>query len=217
VTETQSAPGLSKSEMVYRRLREQILTGRYGPGYRLVLDRIARELDVSPVPVREAVRRLEAEGPVTFTRNVVAEVAGINPRDYADAMQTLAYLEGAATSLAAAHISPEQLAHAAQLNDRMRDIQGSDPVQFTDLNEQFHRVLCEACPNGHLLDLVHREWQRMAMIRQSSFSRISSRAATSVAEHDRLLELIRDRASLDEIERLARAHKLRTMTEFLDA
>lgn len=217
MTETQSAPGLSKSEMVYRRLREQILTGRYGPGYRLVLDRIARELDVSPVPVREAVRRLEAEGLVTFTRNVGAEVAGINPRDYADAMQTLAYLEGAATSLAAAHISPEQLAHAAQLNDRMRDIQGSDPVQFTDLNEQFHRVLCEACPNGHLLDLVHREWQRMAMIRQSSFSRISSRAATSVAEHDRLLELIRDRASLDEIERLARAHKLRTMTEFLDA
>ncbi|HLS49192.1 MAG TPA: GntR family transcriptional regulator [Actinomycetaceae bacterium] len=214
---TQSAHELSKSEMVYRQLRERILSGKYGPGYRLVLDRIARELEVSPVPVREAVRRLEAEDLVLFTRNVGAEVAGINPRDYADAMQTLAYLEGAATSLAAPHLSPEQIDHATALNERMRELADTDPVQFTELNEQFHRTLCEACPNRHLLDLVHREWQRMAMIRQSSFSRIGSRAATSVAEHENLLTLVRDRASLDEIERLARSHKLRTMTEFLDA
>lgn|SRR5690625_2905408 len=211
------AAKMSKSEMVYRRLHERIVSGRYGAGYRLVLDKIARELDVSPVPVREAVRRLEAEGLVTFTRNVGAEVAGVDARDYANAMQTLAYLEGAATALAVPHLSDQVLEEATALNDEMRELtgEGFDPVHFTALNERFHRVLCGPCPNDHMLDLVHREWQRLAMIRRTSFSRLPSRPAASVEEHDSLLRLIHDGASLDEIERAARAHKLRTMNEFL--
>lgn len=208
---------VSKSEMVYRRLHEQIITGRYGAGYRLVLDKIARDLDVSPVPVREAVRRLEAEGLVTFTRNVGAEVTGVNARDYANAMQTLAYLEGAATALAVPHLSEKDLSEAAATNDEMRALhQGEfDPVRFTALNERFHRILCGACPNDHLLDLVHREWQRMSMIRRTSFSRLPSRPATSLAEHDALLALMNDGGTSDQIEQAARAHKLRTMNEFL--
>ena len=66
---------LSKSESVYRELRSRIISGRYNAGYRLVLDQLAREMGVSAVPVREAIRRLEAERLVTFTRNVGAEVA----------------------------------------------------------------------------------------------------------------------------------------------
>jgi len=212
------AATMSKSERVYQHLREEILTGAYADGYRIVLDKVARELDVSPVPVREAVRRLEAEGLVVFTRNVGAQVVGIDARDYADAMQTLAYLEAAATSLAGPHLSADQLEEAAQLNTEMRLLATApdfDAVQFTTLNEQFHRVLCAPCPNQHLLDLVHREWRRMAMIRRSSFGRLPSRPATSVAEHDELLVLLRDGAPADQVEGAVRAHKLRTMNEFL--
>lgn len=208
---------ISKSEKVYRHLHERIVSGQYDAGYRLVLDKIARELDVSPVPVREAVRRLEAEGLVTFTRNVGAEVAGVNARDYANAMQTLAYLEGAATSLSVPHLSEADLAEARSINDEMRALyEGEfDPVRFTALNEQFHRVLCGRCPNDHPLDLVHREWQRMSMIRRTSFAKIPSRPGHSVEEHDGLLALMTEGGTLDEIERAARAHKLRTMNEFL--
>lgn len=209
---------MSKSERVYQHLREEILTGAYPEGYRIVLDKVARELDVSPVPVREAVRRLEAEGLVVFTRNVGAQVVGIDAGDYADVMQTLAYLEGAATSLAGPHLEPDHLEEATRLNTEMRLLATApdfDAVQFTTLNERFHRVLCAPCPNEHLLELVHREWQRMAMIRRSSFGRLPSRPATSVAEHENLLELLREGAAADDIERIARAHKLRTMKEFL--
>ena len=65
----------SKSQLAYRFLRERIDDGRYVPGYRLVLGQIAGELDVSVVPVREAIRRLVAEGLVTFQRIVGAQVA----------------------------------------------------------------------------------------------------------------------------------------------
>ncbi|MGC0252338.1 GntR family transcriptional regulator [Pseudactinotalea sp. Z1748] len=208
---------VSKSEMVYQRVRDRILTGTYGAGYRLVLDKLAREFEVSPVPVREAIRRLEAEGLVTFTRNVGAEVSGVNERDYTDAMQTLAYLESAATALAVPALSAEQVAEATEVNEQMRHLHHGDfdPVRFTALNERFHRVLCGACPNQRLLDLVDREWQRMAMIRRSSFIRLSSRPAVSIAEHDDLLHLIRTKAPAGDVEQAARAHKLRTMEEFL--
>lgn len=213
------AGAVSKSEMVYRELRAHILSGQYSAGYRLVLDQVARELGVSPVPVREAVRRLEAEGLVTFTRNVGAEVAGINTEDYADTMQVLAYLEGAATSTGAPHLGAEELERASELNEQMRGLRGTDfnPVRFTALNEQFHQVLCGACPNGRMLQLLHREWQRMSFIRRSSFVIMPNRSHASVAEHDEILRLIRTGAPLDEVERAARAHKLRTMNEYLAA
>ncbi|HWV76031.1 MAG TPA: GntR family transcriptional regulator, partial [Isoptericola sp.] len=66
---------MSKSQRAYAYLRERIEDGRFVPGYRLVLAQLAGELDMSVVPVREAIRRLEAEGLVTFERNVGAQVA----------------------------------------------------------------------------------------------------------------------------------------------
>lgn len=214
---TQAAEQVSKSERVYRTLRERILDGSYSSGYRLVLDKLARELDVSPVPVREAVRRLEAEGLITFTRNVGAEVRGVDVGRYTDAMQTLAWLEGAATSLAAPHLGPERLADARRLNEQMRDLvdTGFDPLRFTALNEQFHRVLCGACPNEHLLGLLNREWLHMSLVRRSSFAAMPGRPAVSVREHTRILDLIAANAPLDDVERAVRDHKLRTMNEYL--
>ncbi|GAB3142840.1 GntR family transcriptional regulator [Micromonospora sonneratiae] len=208
---------LSKSEAVYQRLRVRILDGTYSSGFRLVLGQVAKEFGVSPVPVREAVRRLEAEGLVTFIRNVGAEVAGINTSDYADAMQTLAVLEGMATALAAGRLTKQDIAKANEINEEMREMLGErfDPVRFTDLNHQFHEVLCATCPNRHLHDLLQREWERIALIRRSSFTFVPGRSRASVEEHDALLALIRSGAEPGEIEMVARRHKLRTMEQFL--
>ncbi len=183
------------------------------------MDQIAREFQVSPVPVREAVRRLEAEGLVIFTPNVGAQVAGIDTDEYVATMQTLAYLEAAATSLAVPHITDEHLAEARAINDQMRDLSGHgfDPLRFTELNHRFHTVLCGACPNARLLKLLHREWEWMAMIRRSTFSYVPSRSAISVTEHDEIIDSISSGASLDQVEALCRAHKLHTMNEFVAA
>ncbi|GAB2466854.1 GntR family transcriptional regulator [Xylanimonas ulmi] len=217
-TPTQTTP-LSKSERVYQTLRERISDGTYVGGFRLVLDQLARELDVSPVPVREAVRRLEAEGLVTFTRNVGAQVRGIDVHEYADTMQTLAYLEGAATSLALPHLDASHLERAQALHDQMRRLPdiGFDPVRFTELNEQFHRTLYSACPNKHLISMLEREWRRMALIRRSSFAAIPARSRESVAEHEHILTLLRAGAGRDEVERVVRCHTLRTRETYVAA
>src|SRR5690625_114717 len=84
----------SKSQLAYEWIKQRITSQDFTPGYRLVLGTIATELGMSVVPVREAIRQLEAEGMVTFTRNVGAHVSMVDLSQYRDSMETLGYLEG---------------------------------------------------------------------------------------------------------------------------
>lgn len=206
----------SKSERAYRLIRSRIDSGQYVPGYRLVLAPIANELGMSVVPVREAIRRLEAEQLVTFERNIGAQVALVEETEYQHTMETLAIVEGAATGMIAPTVTEEQLRRAAEINERMRrTLEHFAPERFTELNLEFHSVLFETCPNPHLLDLVHRGWNRMKVLRNSSFSFVPGRAHESVAEHDRILELLAARASPLDIEVTAREHRLATLRAVL--
>ncbi|WP_394938557.1 GntR family transcriptional regulator [Psychromicrobium sp. YIM B11713] len=206
----------SKSELAYDSIRQRILSGDYTPGHRLVLSRLAEELDISVVPVREAIRRLEAEGLLTFEHNVGATVAGIDRNEYLYTMQTLSIVESAATALAVPALGREELTEAHRLNAEMRKcLERFDPVRFTELNHGFHEVLYRNCPNPHLLDLVHRGWNRLSALRSSTFNYIPGRAAQSVEEHQALLELIESGASADDVERAARAHRSATLNAYL--
>lgn len=207
---------VSKAEQAYQTVQSKISSGEYGPGYRLVLVRIAAELGCSAVPVREAIRRLEAEGLVRFERNVGATVTGIDPTEYLYTMQTLSLVEGYATALSAPLVTAEDLAKAKEINAQMRDcLENFDPVRFTALNRDFHSALFTNCPNPHILDLVHRGWNRLGALRSSTFSYVPGRAQDSVAEHERLLELIEAKADAGTIEAAARAHRIATLDAYL--
>lgn len=202
----------SKSQLAYAWIKARINDGTYVSGYRLVLGTIARELNISAVPVREAIRLLESEGLVTFERNVGAQVALIDEDEYVHTMQTLSIVEGTATALSAAQISPSDIARAREINDRMKaTLADFQPHRFTELNLEFHSVLFEQCPNPHILDLVHRGWARLRVLRDSSFSFVPGRAAESVREHDEILNLLETGASALDIELAARAHRTRTL------
>lgn len=209
---------VSKSEAAYQLVSERIVNGAYSPGYRLVLGTIADELGCSVVPVREAIRRLEAEGLVQFTRNVGATVAHVDSTLYLHTMQTLMVIEPAATALAADAMDAAWLAQARELNDKMRQcLEDFDPVAFTRMNTEFHQLLYGQCPNPHILDLVQRGWRRLAAMRASSFTHIPNRAKASVAEHDALLDLIADHATPAQIEAAAREHRANTLNAYLQA
>ncbi|WP_104061366.1 GntR family transcriptional regulator [Arthrobacter sp. 4R501] len=215
MTETLLATG-SKSEQAYAAVKARIVDGTYSPGYRLVLAAIAKDLGISVVPVREAIRRLEAEGLVTFERNVGATVSGIDPTEYLYTMQTLSIVEGAATALSAPLIDAVAIARARAVNEDMREcLQHFDPVRFTHLNQDFHSILFEHCPNPHILDLVHRGWNRLASLRSSTFRFVPGRAHESVDEHEALLQLIESGAAAEEIEKSARRHRAATLDAYL--
>lgn len=205
----------SKAQRAYAFVRTRITDGSYSPGRRLVLGAIARELDVSVVPVREAIRLLEAEGLVTFERNVGAQVAMIDPGEYEATMQTLSLVEGFATALSAPLLTAEDVQRARAINDAMTaSLAQFEPEEFTRQNLEFHAVLFERCPNQHVLDLVHRGWARLGTLRASTFSFVPARASESVREHEQLLSLIEQGAEPRDIEFCARDHRLGTLRAF---
>jgi DNA-binding GntR family transcriptional regulator len=207
---------LSKSARAYDHIAARINDGRYSPGYRLVLGSLAQELEVSVVPVREAIRRLEAEGLVTFEHNVGAQVALVHEEEYVVTMQTLSIVEGAATALAAPFLTAGDIARARAINAEMiAMLDHFDPVRFTQLNLDFHAVLFERCPNAHIVDLVHRGWARLKLLRESTFSFVPGRAKGSVEEHEQILRLIEQHADPLELELTARRHRTTTMDAYL--
>src|SRR4051794_24712984 len=94
----------NKHELAYHLIRERIETAVYQPGQRLVIDALARDLSMSQVPIREAIRRLQAEGWITYRHNSGPEVANIGLEQWQATMEALAVLEGYATALAAPHL-----------------------------------------------------------------------------------------------------------------
>jgi DNA-binding GntR family transcriptional regulator len=205
----------SKHERAYQVIRGRILSGAYGPGHRLVLDTLARELDVSPVPVREAIRRLEAEGWVTYQRHVGAQVTPFNHTEWEEAMHTLALLEGYATALAAPNMRQKDIEQALAINEELREtLRSLDAQRFSTRNRDFHFVFVNRCENDYLTALVRQAWDRLDVIRRSIFLYIPFRADASVEEHEAIVALIRDGASPAEIEIAAREHKLHTVNAY---
>jgi len=210
------AAARSKSQRAYHSLKERIASEELTPGHRLVLASVANDLGMSVVPVREAIRRLEAEGLVTFERNVGARVSMIDDSQYRHSMETLAILEGAATALAARHLTADDVRQARELNVRLvESLDDFDPRRFTSLNQQFHSVLFAACPNPRLLAIVESEWVRLGHLRDSTFSFVPGRAQESVREHEALLDLVEAGAPPADIERAARSHRSATLAAYL--
>jgi DNA-binding GntR family transcriptional regulator len=205
----------TKQEMVYRTICDRILGGEYGPGFRLVIDSLARELEVSALPVREAIRRLEAEGLVVYRANVGAQVAPADPELWEEQTTVLAVLEGFAGALAAPELTGEDMELLRELNDGMAEaLASADPLAFGRRNAEFHRVIFDRCPNGALIDTINDISRRLDAIRRTVFVHIPYRGAASVEEHRELIGLFERGAPASEIERAMREHKLHTLESF---
>lgn len=201
----------SKVQYAYEAIKQRILDGVYGSGARLVMSQLARDLAVSPVPIREAFRRLEAEGWVIFIRNHGPRVAPVDLNAYHYAIEALALIEGHVTAQSVSCLDKAALVSARGANDRLLTALGKvDLNSFKRWNLEFHTILCGACPNALLLSLFEREWQRVELAREVMPRLVPEQVQMATwAEHEALLELIDSGASTAIIEGYARQHRLR--------
>ena len=206
----------NKSQRAYDWLKARITNQTFTPGYRLVLSTLANELEMSVLPVREAVRQLEAEGLVTFERNVGARVAMVDDSQYRFTMQAISIVESAATALSARDLTADDIRHARAVNDIMtQGLERFDPRTFSTLNQEFHTILYSKCANPRLLEIVQAEWARLGHLRDSIFAFVPERAEESVREHEQILVLIEGGARLTEIEAAVRRHRTGTLAAYL--
>ncbi|MHA1599659.1 MAG: GntR family transcriptional regulator, partial [Alphaproteobacteria bacterium] len=188
---------------VKERIREAIQAGRYQPGERIRETEVAEWLEVSRTPVREALRRLESEGLVTFMswRGVV--VADLDRQQVSELYAMREVLEGAAARLAARHIGGAEIDLLEVLLARA-DARREDSGALAAINRQFHETIYAAAHNRYLTQTLEQLRNALALLRGTTFA-VPGRAATAAAEHVAILKAIRDRDP-DAAEAAARAH-----------
>ena len=206
---------MNKQERTYTVLRDRIHSGAFAPRARLNIDALARELGVSAIPVREALRRLEAEGWVKFQPNVGAIVAPADTTAWEQQMVAVAIIEGAATADAAARLKASDLTKVKRLVTEMEQVTAEDDAaKFSRLDRRLHAAIIARCANTYLLELLEQTNQRLDRIRDSMFAYLPHRSAAAAREHAHLIRLLEAGADAAEIERYARWHKLQTVESY---
>ncbi len=135
-------------------LRDEIIAGKLVPGQHLRLEEIANRFEISTMPVREALRALEAEGLVEIFPHRGAFVVELSTDDLQDIYDVRAELEAMATRLAIPNITETTLNELNLLIDQMDD-HINDVVALVKLNNQFHETLYKTSERTHLLEIIH--------------------------------------------------------------
>lgn len=163
----------SAAERAYEAIRAGILDGTFELGARLPEEDLATRAGVSRTPVREALRKLAAEGFVTFATNRGAQVASWTDDDLEEIFGLRALLESHGAALAAQRVETTHLATLHDLADGMERAAGRGTTaaldQVAELNNRFHRTILEIAGSRRLralldtvivLPLVHRTFHR---------------------------------------------------------
>lgn len=151
--------------MVRDRLRSAILAGELAPGTRLSVPELAKQLQVSRSPVREAVLLLVGEGlAVEYTRRGV-EVARLNLSDLLELYELRGAIEGLAARGAAGCMSSTQLAALRGVLDAQGAAVTHNPGLFRELDTRFHQIILDACGNSRLQRHAHLLVREMVLAR----------------------------------------------------
>lgn len=179
-------PSGTKTAVAYQAIRQDIESGRRKQGERLLVDNLRETLDMSPTPIREALRLLEAEGLVTNQPHRGAAVATYDPSNAEELYWLRAILEPVAAARAARTRSDEALPELEALHRQMVEAVGEHSVELVPLNAAWHRKLYEMANAPALQGLIDQLWAALpvnAMWR-------STRAAESVAAHGAITEAV---------------------------
>lgn len=177
---------MTKSDWLYENLKNEILDGKLRPGERLIVADVANKFEVSPMPVRESLKRLQQEGLIEMTPHIGAKVNAVDMREFEDIVAIRVELESMAAKLAAGNFTQHQKDRLFELIDEMKKAAGNnDPKTFGALNQDFHHFIYDNCGNGYLGGLINELWGKTERTK-GIFVRYPERMAISISEHEKI-------------------------------
>jgi DNA-binding GntR family transcriptional regulator len=200
-------------QLAYHFLRDRILSGHYEAGVRLRPEQIAAEIGVSRMPVREAVRQLDAEGLLTMLPNRGVVVSRLTPEEVIELFEIRAPLEGLAARLAVEHVTEEALLDCDHLLMRMRLAEG-DHLLWMERHDQLHDRICGLSRRDRLCQLA-RQLRMQIQPYLRLFTSVSRSPELSGFEHEVILDALRDRDA-DRAEAAMREHVMANAGEIAD-
>ncbi len=166
---------------------------------------VATQLNVSRVPVREALHRLAADGLVTLRPRQGAFVSSLSPRQFLDAYRVREALEELAIKLALPNLTPADLDELGRLQQEMRRHAAADDAEtFFAANRAFHALFVERSQNDYLKGIYYPLLDQMRRHISSSLG-LRGGLDRSIDEHQAILDAVQA-GDADEAARLLREH-----------
>lgn len=210
----------SLQEQAYQALRNAILSGELTPGERLVETQLAKKLQVSRTPIREAIRLLQHENLATSDRDGVLRVATISIADAIHLYDCRIALEELSVRGACHHATAMQLHELAGMVEQAEKLVNSNPTQLTsfrllDINYRFHRLIAQSSGNPWLVSLLDRVFDQMQLLRIQTTKR-NPNVLEIRTEHRQIYEPIleqNEKAAVEAIKAHLMASKARVIQE----
>lgn len=181
-----TTPDMSQGETAYAKLLAAIRGGDFAPGDRLRETDVATRLNLSRTPVREALRRLEADGIVEHRPRLGAIIRQLSHGELVELYEMRSVLERTAAEMAAKHAGPAEIAALRDLNTTLAS---SDPAEAAALNQDFHRGIYLATRNRFLMDAA-RALNNALMLLGPTTLDDAARIAEVSAQHSAILDAI---------------------------
>lgn len=181
----------TKTEIALHVLRERMRTGQLKPGERLRVNALRDELQMSPTPIREALRLLQADGLVTYQPHQGITVARLSAETTAEICLLRCTLESLAVELAVARLSEDDLRELERTHEALVTAVESGPgADINDLNARWHWQLYDRAGSAHLAEFIRRLWDRYPW---RTMWVLPGRSDKSLEEHTAVMEAVRAR------------------------
>jgi DNA-binding GntR family transcriptional regulator len=146
-------------DRVFHQLRDAIIDGRLRPGQWLRQEALAQEMGISQMPVRDALRRLEAEGLAERIPYRGVRVVEFSPEDIADMFTLRLVLESLAVRYATPLISEDELEQLEEnLSEAVKCLRQNQMERRRELNTEFHLTICRASGHRYLVRQIDAMW-----------------------------------------------------------
>jgi len=180
-------------EAVTAELRRLIVQGQLPPGTQILQDRLAAQLGVSRVPVREALKMLEGEGQISYEPHRGYFVTELDIHELIEVYEIRNILEERAVELAIPRLTldDDERLHSA-LQDTERANADDDIVALTVANRRFHFALIEPCGMPRLVRIIRQLWDSTDPYRSLYFGDTEHRELID-REHRAIFEVIQSR------------------------
>jgi DNA-binding GntR family transcriptional regulator len=183
-------------QWVYQLLRKNLLCGRIAPGIPLTIRGLAQVLDVSPMPVREALHRLACEAAVEVKNNRRVIVPMMTTEKFRELCNLRILLESHAAEGALPYISAKDIDNLEQIDAQIDEAIEANDVDYISLhNQSFHRYLYQANPAQISVPLIESLWLQLGPFSRIAISKLEK--VYLVDRHVEALEALRQRNLFD--------------------
>ena len=187
---------------IFANLREAIVGGQIKLGEHLNESDIAKQMEVSRIPVREVLRKLEQEGLVDRIQNKGCFVKTFTNQDVKEVFSMRASLESMSFEWAIPNITSEDIKNLEELISRQeKAVQDKDYDELTRLDMHFHEYICIKAEHSRLLKAWYQHHAQCQMLLNIRFRHLSAYTPESVLQdHGRLLDSIKNKDVFEAIE-----------------